>query len=195
MYCVWYVLNNNFSALSFMFLQIGNDSELANIITLVRNNIHCLSMQILNHPPPFPCTQPPAVAATTLEGVVGAREEVDETVVAYLLGDVVSRSKLPARGVGDSFSEVSIFQYQSGCLHFYLTLTLTNLLQTIFSIGDIVLEETSNNEEVTASFLSFRIPNMHTQTHAIPYTAQCHRWQFSDCYHREVSFQRIQYIL
>ncbi len=104
-----------------MFLQIGNDSELANIITLVRNNIHCLSMQILNHPPPFPCTQPPAVAATTLEGVVGAREEVDETVVAYLLGDMVSRSRLPAGRVRDlvSFSEVSIFQYQSGCLHIY----------------------------------------------------------------------------
>ncbi len=85
-----------------MFIQIGNDSELANIITLVRN---CLSMQILNHPLPFPCTQPPAEAATTLEGVVGAREEVDETVVAYLLGDMVSR--LPAGGDLVSFSEVS----------------------------------------------------------------------------------------
>ncbi len=53
-------------------------------------------------------TQPPAVAASTLERVVGARV-VNETVVAYLLADIVNRSRLPAGGVEDMvlFSKVS----------------------------------------------------------------------------------------
>ncbi len=38
-------------------------------------------------------TQPPATAAMALERVVGARV-VDETVVAYLLADMVDRSNL-----------------------------------------------------------------------------------------------------
>ncbi len=78
------------------------------------------------------------------------------------------------------------------------------LLQTILSIGDMLLNETSNNEEVIitvhALILSFRILlcYMHsTHTHTLlctPYTAQYHRWQHSDCYHRETSFQWIHYI-
>ena len=53
-------------------------------------------------------TQPPATAAIALERVVGARV-VNETVVAYLLADIVNRSRLPAGGVEDlaSFNEVS----------------------------------------------------------------------------------------
>ncbi len=53
-------------------------------------------------------TQPPATAAIALEGVVGARV-VDETVVAYLLADIVDRSNLSDGRVEDmvSFSEVS----------------------------------------------------------------------------------------
>ncbi len=53
-------------------------------------------------------TQPPATAACTLERVVGARV-VNETVVAYLLADIVNRSRLPDGRVEGmvSFSEVS----------------------------------------------------------------------------------------
>ena len=53
-------------------------------------------------------TQPPATAAIALERVVGARV-VDETVVAYLLADIVNRSNLSDGRVEDmvSFSVVS----------------------------------------------------------------------------------------
>ncbi len=53
-------------------------------------------------------TQPPATAAIALERVVGARV-VDETVVAYLLADMVDRSNLSDGRVEDmvSFNEVS----------------------------------------------------------------------------------------
>ncbi|XP_064399841.1 uncharacterized protein LOC135346210 isoform X4 [Halichondria panicea] len=88
-------------ALEEVLALIRNDEELANITTM-----------------------PPATAAIALERVVGARV-VDETVVAYLLADMVDRSRLPAGGVED----------------------MVSFNETILSIGDMLLNETSNNEE------------------------------------------------
>lgn len=44
-------------------------------------------------PHPYTCVQPPAEATQSLSKLVNEREGIDETVVAYLLSDILKRTE------------------------------------------------------------------------------------------------------
>ena len=53
-------------------------------------------------------TQPPAEAARSLLGIVSARKDVDETVVAFLLNDILSKAENLDEDAEVKFGQVRI---------------------------------------------------------------------------------------
>ena len=53
--------------------------------------------------------QPPAAAAQSLSVLVSGREDIDETVVAYLLNDILSRAETLDEEMEMKFGQVGIF--------------------------------------------------------------------------------------